>query len=567
MATSRPPVNFSDEPHSELERSISDVIVTSQRVLRTQQQLRKLLEANQLVVEGLDLEDLLKRIAEAAAMLTGAQYAALGVLAPDSGLEQFVHVGMAADDVAKLPHPPHGEGLLGAVIDVGEPIRLDHITDDSRSAGFPAQHPEMDSFLGVPIRVHGEVFGNLYLTNPPGGGPFTEEDEELVEALAATAAIAIENARLFHDVAQRERRSAALAEVTSALLSDEAADPLAIIADRLAVLVDAHLVSVVVPVGDGALIVDAARGDGADQVSGHVFSADGSLSQRALDSGQAVALDDPIASSSEGGTVRGPSVAVPLTSPRGPIGVFVLTRNAGSARFAEADVALAAEFAAQASVAIELASGRADRARLELVEDRSRIARDLHDHVIQRLFGAGLELQAASATVNASAQHKVQDAIDAIDAAIREIRTAVFALSSPATRTVTLRHRVLDAAADLADTLGMSPRLSFVGAVDTLVDGALGDDVVAVVRESLANIARHARATVCTVEVSADELTVRVRVTDDGIGYAEGPRRSGTANLAERARHRGGEYLIVAQPTGGTAVDWSVPLARQEESA
>ena len=560
-------IAFPDGPRSELERTIGELVGQAEQVLRTQGRLRSLLQANRIVVEELELAQVLRRIAEAAVSLVDAQYGALGVIAPDGHLEQFIHVGMPEEDAARIAHLPEGRGLLGAVIDERRSIRLEHLNDDPRSAGFPAGHPAMDGFLGVPIRVRDEVYGNLYLTNRVGG-TFSQEDEELVTALAATAGSAIENARLFDDSRRRQRWSAALAEVTSALLSGDSDDVLGVVADRVASVIDADLVCVVVPLDDETLVIDTARGDRSSELTGRHYPAAGSRVAAALDSGHvAVSVDaETTAGILDDQAAWGPTVAIPLLAFGRPLGALTISRAVGGTGFTAAELEMAADFATQASVAIELARGRADRQRLELVEDRNRIARDLHDHVIQRLFGSGMTLQAIASTAPEPTRSAIAEQVDAIDAAISEIRTAVFALTSHTTASPALRHRVLDVVAEAAAGLASAPRLTFGGPVDLLVDGALADDVVAVVREGLANVARHAAARSADVSIVVEEQRVAVTIDDDGRGLAHASRRSsGTANLRARAERHGGEQILVGREAGGTRLSWTAILSPAEE--
>lgn len=559
-------IDFPDGPRSELERTIGELVERAQQVLATQGRLRHLLQANRIVVEELEIEQVLRRIAEAAVSLVDAQYGALGVIAADGHLEQFIHVGMPPELATEIGHLPGGLGLLGAVIEERASIRLEHLGQDPRSAGFPAHHPEMDSFLGVPIRVRKEVYGNLYLTNRVGGS-FSKEDEELVTALAATAGIAIDNARLFDDSRRRQRWSVALAEVTSALLSGNSDDVLGVVADRVASVIDADLVCVVVPLADDELLIDTARGAGSAELVNRHYPAEGSLVGAALESGQVAAREEQAAGFSFAGQpALGPTVAIPLVAFGRPVGALTLSRSEGGMRFTETDLEMAADFAVQASVAIELARGRADRQRLELVEDRNRIARDLHDHVIQRLFGSGLSLQALASTAPDAIRDGIAEQVDAIDAAISEIRTAVFTLTSRSTAAPALRHRVLDVVSEAASGLATSPRLTFGGPVDLLIHGELADDVVAVVREGLANVARHAEAKTADVSIVVDELGVTVTIDDDGRGIPFGSRRSsGTGNLQERAARRGGGLLLSARDGGGTRLAWTAPLPEKPE--
>lgn len=554
-------LGFPDAPRSELERTIGELVERAQRVLDTESRLRHLLAANRLVVEQLELPEVLRSIAEAAVALVDARYGALGVIGPDGHLEQFIHVGMPETEADAIGHLPEGHGILGAVIDTAAPIRLEHLDADPRSSGFPAHHPHMDSFLGVPIRVRDEVFGNLYLTNRVGG-PFSDEDEQLVAALAATAGIAIENARLFEQTRRRQRWSIALAEVTAALLSGEADDALGVVTDRVAALVEADVVSVVVP-GPAAdeLTVQTARGLGAAELEGRVLPAAGTVSGRAMAGGRAVLGDAADVIRADGGPRFGPAIAVPLAASGHDFGALALARAAGAPRFTDADLEMASEFAQQASVAIELARAQADSRRLELVEDRNRIARDLHDHVIQRLFGAGLSLQGLAGTTDARTAAGIAEQVDAIDAAIAEIRTAVFTLrTGESRRGPSIRHRVLDVVSDATPHLANPPRLTFGGAVDLLVPAELADDVTAVVRELLANVARHAEATECRVDLTVTDDALAIRVHDDGRGVGDPGRRSGVAHLAERAERRGGRFDLEPAEPRGTIARWTVPL-------
>ncbi|WP_309710750.1 GAF domain-containing protein [Pseudolysinimonas sp.] len=524
--------------------------------------IRELLRATRVVVEQIELDLVLRTIVEAAVSLSGSRYGALGVIAPTGGLEQFVHVGMARELEGRIGHLPEGRGILGAVIDTGASIRLDHLGLDDRSAGFPAHHPPMDSFLGVPVVVRGEVFGNLYLTDKVDG-PFTAEDEELVESLAATAGIAIDNARLFDESRRRERWSAALAEINVTLLSGDGEDPLAVVVETVAAAVGAELVCLVRPQGD-ELLIEVARGDGALALQGTRVAAEGSLVVRALESGGPVVVES-LAHPQGGGGGYGPTVAVPLFADGLPLGALTISRPVGSDRFSTADLEMAAEFARQTSVAIAFARARLDRQQLELVEERTRIARDLHDHVIQRLFGAGLALQSASGLADRALAARIAEQVDAIDAAISEIRTVVFTLQSRSTAARDgLRHRVLDVVAAVAPALGWSPRLGFVGAVDLFVDDDLADDIVAVVREGLANVVRHARAAGGSVRVAITDGRLVVTVEDDGVGLPERVERSsGISNLADRAVARGGTFLLAPVDPHGTRLEWSVPFAEE----
>jgi len=560
------PLAFPDAPRAHLDTVIGDLVTAAQEVLATQGRLRSLFEASRLVASELDLPVVLRRIISAAVDLVGARYGAIGVIAPDGTLAQFIHVGMPDDLAKQIGHLPRGHGLLGALIEEQEPIMLEHLRDDPRSSGFPSEHPPMDSFLGVPVRVRGEVYGNLYLSEH-ARGKFSAEDQELLIALAGTAGAAIDHARLFDESRRRQRWSAASAEVTAALLSDHAEDSLALLADRVAGLADADLVCVALPITDTTMVIEVARGELADSFTGRSFDPTDTLTGQALASGQPVLSDLSFTSAVEPTLTIGPTMALPFASSDAPAGVLTVSRLPGRARFSTSDLDMAADFATQASVALTLASVRADRQRLAVLEDRGRIARDLHDNVIQRLFGAGLSLQAVAGGVSDPASRaKIALQVDALDAAIAEIRTAIFTLTAvPDSDAPSLRHRVIDVLGEMSDLFDESPRVTFTGAVDLMAGPDLADDVIAVVREGLSNVARHAAAQHTTTSIAVAHGRLVVTIEDDGRGIGDGAQRSsGTGNLSQRALARGGDFSIRNGDERGTVLRWDVPLDTTE---
>lgn len=548
------------------EHTIGKSLDRAHLVLMDQGRLRSLLRANQAVVEDIELEHVLRHIAEAAVALVEAQYGALGVIDRDGGLEQFIHVGMKEELAQQIGHLPEGLGILGAVIESEHPIRLDDLGEDSRSVGFPAHHPPMRSFLGVPIRVRGEIYGNLYLTNPAAGS-FSEEDEELVLALASTAAIAIDNARRFEESRRLQRLSGALAEINAALLSPDAGDVFGVLAERVAILVDADVVCIVVsdPI-TGDYRIETARGSGAESLEGSEVPADNSLISAAMTGGGVVVADGVTGILSEQQQDNGGStVAVPLIATGAPVGALCVTRDEGGRRFSPEDLSTLAEFAAQAGLALALVQARVDRQRLDLIEERARIARDLHDNVIQRLFGTGLGLQALAARLPAHAA-AISAQVAEIDGAIADFRTAIFTLQTADPESV--RRRLIDVADELAPLLQSPPRIAFAGPVDLLVTGRIADDIIAVVREALSNVARHAHANSAEVSVSVTASLVTVLVEDDGVGVPDKlPRSSGTANLLMRAQAHGGACEIERRSTGGTRVRWRAPLGSTSQAS
>jgi signal transduction histidine kinase len=531
--------------------------------------LRALIRANHAVVEQLELPVVLRRIVEAAVELVSADYGALGVIAPHGGLDQFIHVGMTDPDVSRIGHLPEGHGLLGALIDDPRPIRLERIAEDPRSAGFPEDHPPMGGFLGVPVRVRDTVYGNLYLSNHDDGG-FSNEDTRLVMALAATAGVAIENARLFAETSRRQAWSAASAEITAALLSGEQSESIELLADRVLELSVADLVCVIVPSAQaGSLIVDVAVGLDDRDVRSVSMPIGESIASRVIEGRQPELVDDSDITLASGAEL-GPVMAVPLMAGGRAEGVLFVARKRSGVRFTTADLEMAADFAGQASVAMQLGKARSDRQRMLLLEDRGRIARDLHDHVIQQIFGTGLELQSiAGALQDAALAERINQSVTHLDESISQIRTVIFALSSPPDRASgTLRHTVIDLADELAPTFASPPRVTFTGPVDLLVTGTLAGDVMAVVREGLTNAARHAAASTVAVTVSAADGWIVVDVVDDGSGIGAVRRRSGLKNLAVRAESRGGSMDIDPDGLGtdqrGTHVRWSCPYSLVE---
>lgn len=538
-------------------------------VLETQSRLRGLLRANQMIVGDLDLPAVLRRIVEAARELVGARYAALGVIAPEGGLAEFLHVGMPDDAVGRIGHLPQGKGLLGALIDDPVAIRLRHITDDQRSSGFPPGHPPMESFLGVPVRVRDEVFGNLYFSESIRGR-FSAEDEELAKALAASAGVAIENARLYKAARVRQDWLRASAMITRRLLSDDPGDPLQLIVDSAREIADADLVTVVLPVDDGpdgpALRIAVADGPAAEQVHGLRLPLEGSLSGRVYTTGvpllvswpdELAGLDPAAAQELDIDSM----LIVPLLGSQKVNGVLTAGRRPGLSAFTAEDLSMMAGFANQASIAIELAEARAEQQRAAVLDDRDRIAADLHGQVIQRLFATSLSLQSLAATLGPGrATNQVLAAIDELDGTIAHIRSSIFELhQAPQRESLGTRARLMDVLSELAPALGFQPAVRLSGGLDATPED-IAEDVVAVLREALVNVARHARARSAEVDVSADAEQVTLTVVDDGVGIGQSDWGTGLNRLRSYAERRGGGVTLTSRAPAGTHMSWSVPL-------
>ncbi len=562
-----------DRPRRELEELLRELIGRAEDVLITQGRLQTLLAATNAVTSDLTLPVVLRTIAQAACGVAHAKYGALGVLSPDGrGLSEFITVGVDADTAARIGPPPAGRGLLGALIVDPRPVRLKDLATDPRSVGFPPNHPPMKSFLGVPVHTRGTVFGNLYLAES-ASGEFSAEDEELIRALAATAGVAIDNARMFERGQRREQWLEASAEISRQLLSSTGEDPLQLVAHRTRAVAAADLVTVVLPTADARrVIVEFASGEGADDLHGYSYPVAGSVVGEVFETRGPVVLDDVEASGRvlhlSQALAVGPVMAVPLVGNERLRGALVVGRRRGARRFDDSDVTMALTFANHAALALELADARSDQQKMMLLEDRERIGRDLHDHVVQRLFAAGLLIDSVSAGLSDDrAVQRLGDVVTQLDKTISQIRTTIFQLSGPVgTQLGQTRGAVLAVADDVTDALGFQPGVRFRGPVDAVVDEALLDDLVAVVRECLTNVAKHAQATSAEVLVDADPTRLTVAVIDDGIGIGASGRRSGLKNLRARARaHHGDATIGLASPSAedgrpGTAVRWSVPL-------
>lgn len=521
------------------------------------------MEANQAVLSELSLTAVLQQIVSSARELVEARYAALAVLGTDGEVTRFVHVGMDEETVRRIGRPPRGLGLLSVLVEDPRTLRLARISDHPRSVGFPPHFPPMQTFLGVPIKVRGLVAGILYLTER-AGGEFTEDDETTIEAFAVSAGIAIENARLYEESRRRQAWSEAVAAVSAALLDPHRGDALGLVAETVLPLTDADVVTVVVPGEEPETFeVRLARGAGATELEGRTYAAGHSVAAYAIHSGRAVRVADR----AEGGFAIhlqevvdvGPALALPLQGSSRTYGVLIVGRRHGRPVFSPQDLSLGESFAAQAALAMELAEARTDQQRLVVLEDRERIARDLHDLVIQRLFASGLMLDGLAGSQLPPVADRLGLVVDGLDAAISQIRTVIFQLqSTPAGRT--LRASVLDIAHRAAQDLGFAPDVGFEGPVDTVASDAVVDDVTAVCREALTNVARHAHAQRAGVTVSASGQRLTVVVRDDGVGVRGTPGRSGLEDLGQRALRYGGSSGLVSGPTGGTELRWVIPL-------
>jgi signal transduction histidine kinase len=556
-------------PHLRLDDLLSELQGRLQTVLDTRDRVHGLLEAVVAVGGDLELEAVLRRIVEAAVALVDARYGALGVVGEQGGLADFIPVGLDETDIAGIDHWPEGRGLLGLLIKDPHPLRLAEISGHPQSCGFPAGHPPMRTFLGVPVRIRDQVYGDLYLTEKRGGAAFDAEDETLVTALAAAAGVAIENARLFGAARRQQRWLQVGSEVTSRLLGGAAVgEVLEFITGQTLEMTGADLVVLALPDADRQqLTVHHAAGAGAQEALGLEFPAGASVSGQVLASGQPVTVEDfrhdeRVALAARDHMDLGPAIVFPLGGPGNVRGVLTVGRQPGSMPLPPAAVELATTFAAQAAIALELAEHHKDAERLAVFEDRDRIARDLHDLVIQRLYASGMKLQAILPLIDRpEAEERASSVVDDLDLTIRDIRSAIFSLQARGGKDHPgLRAQLTELVEEMTGPLGMSSSLRLDGRLDSQVPEDMREDLLHALREALSNAARHGRATRVEVAVEAGS-DLALLVYDNGTGIKDTSRRSGLANLGRRAEQHGGTLTVGPGESGGTELDWRVPLS------
>ncbi|HTA10152.1 MAG TPA: GAF domain-containing protein [Streptosporangiaceae bacterium] len=557
-------------PNLGLDDLLAELQVRLQAVLATRDRVNALFNAVVAVGTNLDIEVVLRGIVESAVSLVDARYGAMGVIGDGGRLAEFIPVGLTEDEIGLIHRWPEGRGLLGALISDPKPLRIADLSKHELSSGFPAGHPPMTSFLGVPIRIRDEVYGNLYLTEKRGGGQFDEEDESILVALAAAAGVAIENARLYDEARRQQRWLSASAEVTRALLSGaDLSDALALITAKSLEMSGADLVVLALPTADQTrLHIEHAAGVGAEEALGLVLPVTSSASGYVLSTGELLSVDDfshddRVARVAREHMELGPAIIVPLGTAGNVRGVLTAGRHPGAMPLAPAAADMLVTFATQAGIALELADHRRQAERVAVFEDRDRIARDLHDLVIQRLYATGMSLQGAVSLIgSAEAAQRVNVAVDALDETIREIRSSIFALQArDDTKPPRLRAQILHEADQAAGLLGFPPSLQLDGRLDEGVPDDLGEQLIVVLREALANAARHSGATWVDVLVrAAADLVLTVR--DNGSGIRATGRRSGLANMEQRAIKLGGTFRVEPLASGGTELAWRVPLTK-----
>jgi signal transduction histidine kinase len=540
-------------------------------LLAARDQMEQLLRVIVEIGSDLDLDATLRRIVRSARDLTSAPYGALAIRDSGGTLISFVHQGIDAKRAHQIGPLPVGKGVLSISLLDTPALRLNDLTKHPAAVGFPDQHPPMQAFLGVPITIRGTVFGSLYLAHDDPARTFSEPDELAARALAFAAAVAIDNAQVF----ERERASVkwldASREITTALLSnvEPSRSPLQLIAERACALTEAEQAIVLVPVDADltideidTLVVSAAVGRNAAEVLGQRVPVDGSTSGSVFRSGTPLiteALSYPIHAFTDVG--QRPAIVMPLRTHDEVAGVIAVARSADQPPFDSDYLDLVSDFATHAALALMLASGREHARQLTIVAERERIAHDLHDHVIQRLFAAGMDLQGTVARVRSSEiSDRLNRTLDDLQTIIEEIRTTIFQLKSPLGTDGDFRNRIQRVVADLTENRDIATTVRMHGPM-AAVEGELAEHAEAVTAEAVSNAVRHSGASRLNVEVRVDDM-LTVDISDNGRGIpVDNSRSSGLANMSYRAVQVGGSCEISRPSEGGTRVRWTAPLA------
>ncbi len=554
-------------PGIRIEDLLKDFLSRAGDLLHAQEHMRGLLEAVVSVAEDLSLEAVLDRVVRSACNLLHARYGALGVIGEDQSLSHFVTVGIDAQLAHSIGPLPTGHGVLGLLITDPKPLRLHDLREHPKSYGFPAHHPPMKSFLGVPIRVRDAVFGNLYLTEKEDEGDFTPEDEDLAIALAAAAGVAIENARLYEDSRRRASWLEACMDVTGRMFEgDDVESPVGsamnLIAERALRESGSRLALLLVPTEGGASYqVAGAAGEHAEDFSERTVGADSPTIREVVHTGTAATTGDPE-------TVLGPIdglssrrlVVFDMSAQGAHHGLLILLRS-GEGPYSKTDVEMGSVFGSHVALALELDRIRRLREQLVVFTDRDRIARDLHDVVIQRLFAAGLSIQSLRRFVDgAPALERIDSVTAELDETIRDLRNTIYSLRASEGESGLLSSRILQAVRKASKSLPFAPRLVLTGGIDAVVTNGVAGNLLAVISESLSNAVRHADAKEIAVTVAADDGTLTLTVRDDGRGFRDPLPGNGLANIRRRAADLDGKCTIESTPGEGTTLVWSVPV-------
>ncbi|WP_159830343.1 GAF domain-containing sensor histidine kinase [Arthrobacter sp. 9AX] len=542
---------------------LRDFVARADELLQTQDRMNGLLSAVVALAEDLSLEAVLDRLVQSACELVGARYGAMGVIGEDQQLSHFITVGIDDEGIRSIGDLPTGHGVLGLLIREPHPLRLHDLGQHPIASGFPRNHPPMNTFLGVPVRVRDEVFGNLYLTEKKGGQDFTPEDEDLAMALAAAAGVAIQNARLFEDSKRRQKWLEAGMELSSRLIMTPQpgdADNLELVAETALRVSGAALAVIAVPAGDGVWRSRSSLGV-QGLPAGQEIAASGVVAD-VIETGESRVVRDP-------GQVFGNEVAEKLGSvllcsmghSHSENGVLLLARAQGAAGYNQSEVESSSLFASRIGLALDLARVHALREQNLLFTDRERIARDLHDLVIQRLFAAGLSIQSLRRyTLDPVAHERIAAVTSELDDTIKKLRDTIYSLRTGEEDREPLTTRVLQVVQHNSRNYAVEPTLAFAGPVDDAVPENVAGHLLSVLSEGLSNASRHSGAKEIRVTLSVAENQVELVIQDNGSGFEEPVRVSGLANMRHRAELLGGGFTIQSDLGEGTRIRWSADL-------
>jgi signal transduction histidine kinase len=546
---------------------LREFVDRADELVRAQEHVEGLLGAVVSLTEDLSLEAVLDRVVQSACELVGAQYGALGVIGDHQQLSHFITFGIDDEGARLIGDLPTGHGVLGHLIREPKPVRLHDLGEHPIAVGFPPNHPPMKTFLGVPVRVRNEVFGNLYLTEKIDGLDFTAEDEDLAVALAAAAGLAIQNARLFEDSNRRQRWLEAGMEVTDRLKAQPRSDTenLDLIAER-ALQTSASALSLIASVGtDGS--IRCRTSVGVQSVPGRQEFAAGAVLAEVLATGESMTLTDPLqvfdAASAE---KLGPVLVAALgnNSDGHRDSVLILARAAGGPHYTDVDIESSAVFASRMGLTLDLLKANQLREEHAMFSDRERIARDLHDLVIQRLYAAGLSIQGLRRYTSDPVSHesRIASVTTELDDCIRQLRDTIYSLQARERDRELLSGRVLRAVQEAASAAGFLPRVQLSGPVDDAVGDEVTEQLMPVLYESVSNAIRHSGSERIDILLAVQEDQVVLTVSDDGCGFETSQRFSGLDNMKNRAARLGGTCIIDSTPGKGTSVTWAAPTAR-----
>jgi signal transduction histidine kinase len=543
-------------------------------VSSNENRLRALVETGVAITSELSLDALLQRFVEAAAELTGARYAALGVIdRTGSELERFLTTGIDAETYAAIGDLPRGRGILGVLIREDAPLRLHNLGDDPRSVGFPPNHPPMSTFLGVPVHLRGVAYGNLYLTEKASGEDFTDEDQELVELLASQAAVAIENARLYEAATGWSKQLESLNEVGNALATETDLDRLLdLVVRRLRELLDARLVTVLLPSGDDGLRFAAVAGE-RTELAGTTITRSTSKSGRVLERGRSEradsVLDDPDVDHEAMRLIGARSgLWVPLLVRGRAIGVLAAHDKLGSdVRFTDTDLRLAETFGTRAALAVDLSERIAQDSFRRVVEaqelERRRLARELHDETGQALTSILLGLKTLEEQLADTASRAAAEELrELVVSTLQDVRRLAVELRPSALDDFGLVAALERLTASFTEQTGIS-----VDFQTALADERLPEEVETalyrIVQESLTNVVKHARARRVSILLARKAGTVKAVVEDDGQGFDEARQAGdgyGLVGMRERLALLGGRLEVESGRDAGTTIAAEVPV-------